>query len=475
MSYSPERLLLLLQRFIKCQNQVNQIHGLIITHGHLHFKPIWQISDLKWMSTMLYNTLIRAHLNLGDPHKAIVFYTHMLSHKAPPNNHTFPSLIKAACSLPFMASVIGRLVHTQVIRRGLSLDPFIQTSFVSFYAQLGDLFSARHVFEEITRPCIVAFNSMLDALGKNGDMGSALELFQRMPQRDVVSWTSIINGFGKNGCYQDSIQFFEKMMVHRDVMEGLVRPNESTLVSILSSCASSDQAGALCQGKQIFGYVIRSGTEVTVFLGTALISMYGKTGCLASAFRVFNGMVVKGVCTWNAMISSLASNGREKEALNMFDKMRQEGLQPNEVTFVTVLTACARAQLIDLGLGVFQSMQPEYRVHPRMEHYGCVVDLLGRAGRLEAAVDFIRGMPFEPDATVLGALLGACKVHGAVDLGTDVGKRILELQPRHCGRYVILSNIYADAGRWGRAAALRKAMIEAGIRKIPAYSCLDSS
>ncbi|XP_043688489.1 putative pentatricopeptide repeat-containing protein At1g10330 [Telopea speciosissima] len=474
MSYPPGCLLLLLQRFIECQKHVKQIHALIITHGHLHFNPSWQNSDLKWISTLLYNTLIRAHLNLGDPRKAIILYTHMLAHQAPPNDHTFPSLIKAVSSLPSLASVTGRPIHTQVIRRGLSLDPFIQTSFVSFYAQLGDLSNARHVFEEITRPCIVAFNSMLDALGKNGDMGSALELFQSMPQRDIVSWTSIINGFGKNGYYRKSIWYFEKMMVHEDVMEGLVKPNESTFVSVLSSCASSDQGGALSQGKQIHGYIIRSETEVTVFLGTALVSMYGKTGCLASALRVFNGMVMKGVCTWNAMISSLASNGREKEALNMFDKMRQEGLQPNKVTFVTVLTACARAQLVDLGLEFFQSMQHEYRVHPRMEHYGCVVDLLGRAGRLEAAADFIRGMPFEADATVLGALLGACKVHGAVALATEVGRRLIELQPRHCGRYVVLSNIYAGAGRWGHASALRKAMIEGGIRKIPAYSWLDS-
>ncbi|XP_042519689.1 putative pentatricopeptide repeat-containing protein At1g10330 [Macadamia integrifolia] len=469
MSYPPGCLLLLLQRFIECKSHVNQIQALIITHGHLHFNPSWQNSDLKWMNTLLYNTLIRAHLNFGDPHKAIVLFTHMLAHQAPPNDHTFPSLIKAASSLPSLASVTGRPVHTQVIRRGLSHDPFIQTSLVSFYAQLGDLSNARHVFEEVTKPCIVAFNSMLDAFGKNGDMGSALELFQRMPQRDIVSWTSIINGFGKNEYYQESIWYFEKMM-----MEGLVRPNESTLVSVLSSCASSDQGGALTQGKQIHGYITRTETEVTVFLGTALVSMYGKTGCLASALRVFNGMEMKGVCTWNAMISSLASNGKEKEALNMFDKMKQEGLQPNEVTFVTVLTACARAQLVDLGLGLFQSMLNECQVYPRMEHYGCVVDLLGRAGRLEAAVEVIRGMPFEADATVMGAFLGACKVHGAVALATEVGKRIIELQPRHCGRYVVLSNIYAGAGRWGHASAMRKAMIEAGIRKIPAYSWLES-
>ncbi|KAF9588216.1 hypothetical protein IFM89_008286 [Coptis chinensis] len=200
--------------------------------------------------------------------------------------------------------------------------------------------------------------------------------------------------------------------------------------------------------------------------------MYGKMGCLGSASKVFNSMRVKQVCAWNAMICSFASNAREKEALVMFERMKKEGIQPNEVTFVAVLTSCARGELVELGLQLFHSMR-DFGVVPRMEHYGCVVDLLGRAGRLEEASEFIREMPFEPDETVLGALLGACKVHGAVQLASDVGKKLLELQPQHCGRYVVLSNIYAEAGRWGHAAHLRKAMVQSGIRKIPAYSCLD--
>ncbi|KAF8409588.1 hypothetical protein HHK36_005666 [Tetracentron sinense] len=418
--------------------------------------------------------MIRAHLNLGDPHKAILLFTHMLAHQAPPNNYTFPSLIKAASSSPSLASLVGRPIHTQVIKHGLSFDPFIQTSLVSFYGQHGDLLDARNVFEEIPQPCIVSMNSMLDALGKNGDMDSALLLFERMPERDVVSWTSIINGFGSNGYFREATGFFKNMMVHEDVMGHFVIPNEATLVSALSSCSNLDGGGALYQGRQIHGYIIRNGIELTVFLGTALIAMYGKTGCLGNALKVFKRMVVKEVCTWNAMISSLASNGREKQALEMFEKMSVEGLHANEVTFVAVLTACARAKLVEPGLGLFQSMFHDFGVVPRMEHYGCVVDLLGRAGLLKEAVEFIKRMPFEPDATVLGALLGACKVHGAVELGNYVGRRLLELQPQHCGRYVVLSNIYAGAGRWGHAAELRSAMVDAGIRKIPAYSWLGS-
>ncbi|XP_057954597.1 putative pentatricopeptide repeat-containing protein At1g10330 [Malania oleifera] len=472
MPHSPQFLLQLLQRFTKHPHQTKQVLSLLITNGHLLPKSNGS-SNLKWMNTLLYNALIRAHLNLGDAHKTILLFTHMLAHQAPPNNYTFPSLIKAASSSVAVASLTGISLHTQVVKRGLSLDPFIQTSFVNLYGQLGNLFDARHMFEEISQPCIVACNAMLDALGRNGDMKLAVLLFERMPERDVFSWTTVINGFGSNGYFGEAIMFFEKMMSHQDVVSCLVKPNEATFVSVLSSCANMDTRGDLYIGKQIHAYIIKNEIELTVFMGTALIALYGKMGCLGTAMHVFNKLVLKEVCAWNAMILSLASNGRENQALAMFQKMKMEGLYPNEVSFVAALTACARAKLVESGLELIQSMITDFGIIPKMEHYGCVVDLLGRAGLLKEAIELVRKMPFEPDASVLGALLGACKVHGAVELGNELGRRLLELQPRHCGRYVALSNLFAGADRWGHAADLRKAMVEAGIGKIPAYSRVD--
>uniref|UniRef100_A0A2N9I0M6 Pentatricopeptide repeat-containing protein n=1 Tax=Fagus sylvatica TaxID=28930 RepID=A0A2N9I0M6_FAGSY len=382
------------------------------------------------MSTLLYNTLIRAYLNLGQAHNTFVFFTHMLAHQARPNSHTFPSLIKAATS---SSPSLGQPLHTQVIKRGVLHDPFIQTSFVRFYAEVGELFDARKMFEEISQPCIVAYNAMLDAFGKNGDMGSAFLLFESMPQRDVVSWTSIINGFQRNGCFSEAIKFFEKMMVHEDVMACLVKPNEATYVSVLSSCANLNGGGALSCGKKIHGYVIRNEIELTAFTGTALIDLYGKTGCLRSAVNVFNQMVVKEVCTWNAMMTSLASNGRELDALDMYEKMKVEGRHPN-ASFVAVLTAhicCCSYSLcswkIWSGVGirvVSINAAHEFGIVPIMEHY-----------------------------------------YG--------WQRLLELQPQHCGRYVVLSNINAGMERWDHAANLRKAMVVSGIQKIPAYSLID--
>lgn len=471
MLYSHEFLLDLLQKHFKQKRQINQIHSLLITSCHLFLKPSSQPS--KWIKTLLYNTLIRAHLNFGNPYKSLLLFTYMLSHQAPPNNHTFPSAIKAISSSPTFASFLGRPVHNQAIKRGLSFDPFVHASFVSFYAQFGHLQEAQKVFEEIPEPCMVTTNAMLDAYGKNGEMESAVLLFEKMSERDVFSWTSVINGFGKCECFNEAMWFFKKMLAHEDVIDCDVSPGEATFVSVLCSCSNLDGGGCLYQGKQIHGYIVKNGIELTAFLGTALISMYGKTGCMDSAFEVFNGMSDKKVCTWNALMSSLACNGREKETLSMFEKMRVEGFHPNEITFVALLTACARAGLVELGLKWYQAMLPDFRVIPRMEHYGCVVDLLGRAGLLAEAEEFVKSMPFQPDATVLGALLGACRVHANVDLADAVGRRLLTLQPQHSGRYVVLSNIYAEAGKWDHASKIRKAMVDGRIRKTPAQSCVE--
>lgn len=342
------------------------------------------------------------------------------------------------------------------------------TSFVGCYAELGELGHARKVFDEITEPCIVAFNSMLDAFVKNGELGSAVLMFRSMPERDVVSWTSVVNGFWWNGRFLEAIGIFGMMM-----MSGSVKPNEATYVSVLSSCANLDAEGVLCRGKELHAYIIRNEGDLSVFIGTALVDFYGKMGLLGSARTVFNQMKNREVCAWNAMISSFASNGRETEALDLFAEMKVEGIRPNEVTFVAILTACARGKLVELGLQLFRSMSNDFSIVPITEHYVCVVDLLGKAGLLREATEFIESMPFEPDASILGALLSACKIHGATELGNEVGRRLLVMQPQHCGRYVALASINAGAEKWNHAAVIRRVMADARIQKAAAYSRVD--
>ncbi|CAN1232568.1 Putative pentatricopeptide repeat-containing protein At1g10330 [Linum perenne] len=462
---SSELLLQLLQQFIKHRIQFNQIHAQLICTSSLNRDPL-----SKWKPTQFYNTLMRGYLSFGHSHQSFRLFKLMLSRQISPNAHSFPPLIKSAglCS-NFRGSVS---IYGQGLRRGVLIDPFVQTSLIGMYSLFGDGVSARKVFDEMTSPGVFEYNAMVDAYAKNGDMGAAVSMFGTMARRDVVTWTSVINGFAKNGLFHEAIEFFRDMVVGDDVVCGFVRPNEATYVSVLSSCANLDHGG-LCIGKQVHGYMVRNELVSTVFMGTALVDLYGKLGSLNQAVLVFNRMVDKQVCSWNALISAFANNGREEEAMGMFEKMKDEGLRPNEVTFVALLTACARAKLVEVGFNVFQSMRNDFGVMPRMEHYGCLVDLLGRAGMLGEASDFVNRMPCEPDGSVLGALLSSCTIHGEMRLGNEVGKKLVDLQPQYSGRYVALSNINAWAGRWDLAAYTRKGMVDAGIQKIAAYSWND--
>ncbi|KAG4980250.1 hypothetical protein JHK82_033486 [Glycine max] len=191
-------------------------------------------------------------------------------------------------------------------------------------------------------------------------------------------------------------------------------------------------------------------------------------GCLSNAENVFRVMVVREVSTWNAMVSSLASHGRENEALDMFKRMKLHGLKPNSITFVVVLTTYARGNLIREGLDLFRSMWYDFGIKQNLEHYGCVIDLLGKAGHNEEATEIIRNMSFQPYASILGA----CRIHGAIELGEGIGKKMLRLQTQYCGQYVLLSSMNAKE-RWDRAAGLRREIMEAGIHKFPEYSMVD--
>lgn len=234
MSYSGEFLLHLTQKCKKLQKQMKQIHSLIITNGHLHQHQNVPSSSLSlpWMPTLLYNALISAY-HIHNHNKALSIFTHMLANQAPPNSHTFPPLLKIS-PLP-----LGATLHSQTLKRGLLSDGFILTTLLALYARNHLLPHARMVFEEFPMFCIVACNAMINAFSMNGDMEAVVALFERMSQRDVFSWT-IVDSFALNGNFDASIRFFRKMMIHKDVVDGLVKPNEVTCSGVLSSCANLD-------------------------------------------------------------------------------------------------------------------------------------------------------------------------------------------------------------------------------------------
>ncbi|CAL9185189.1 unnamed protein product [Musa hybrid cultivar] len=467
---------LLLQHLHSHPQRLHQIHAvLIITGFHLASPPRALLPIRQGSSAVFfYNCLIRACLRHRDqPDTSLRLFAQMLAHGVRPNRHTFPSLLKAAAAAGDAASSpsSGRAIHAQAVRRGLLLDDFTNCSLVDFYARVGDLGSARKTFDELPQPDLASRNSMLHALCVHGDLASAIALFESMVDGNVISWTSLINGYARNGEFHEAIDLFRRWIIQKDVP---LRPNEAMLVSVLSACANLDHHRALFRGLEIHGFIVRNEAPLTGFVGTALIDMYSKHGNLDYCTDVFQATREKEVCTWNAMISALARNGRAASALQLFDAMTASGLRPNHVTFVAVLTACAMQKLVDQGLRWFESMSTEFGVVPLMEHYGCVVDLLGRAGFLKEAMEFIRRMPFEADASVWGALLGACKVHENVQLGDGVGKQLIELQPWPAGLYMVLRNIYAGAGRWDDAAGMKKALQNSGIKKPTGYSWIVS-
>jgi pentatricopeptide repeat protein len=347
------------------------------------------------------------------------------------------------------------VLHAQCLRRGLAADRFVACSLVSAYGRTGHpARDARKVFDEMEgTPDLASCNALLDALCHAGDLDAAGDFFERMAVRDPVSWTTLVSGLSRGGRHLCALEVFRGFLLGNMGR----RLQEATLVSVLWSCANLDGGEGLATGLSVHAYLIRHEIELTAFLGTALVDMYGKhgrLGCCSSAFEV----VCKEVCTWNALLSALANHGKETEALVKFDVMRGEGFLPNQITFLSLLTACARAGLVEVGLYWFEAMVAEYKVAPLMVHYGCVVDLLGRAGRFGEAIQVIERMPFAADASVWGALLGACKLHGNVELAVEIGQKLMSLGPQQFGRYMTIRNVYLEDGNWHAGARMGEVM-----------------
>ncbi|KAF9604515.1 hypothetical protein IFM89_007636 [Coptis chinensis] len=347
-------------------------------------------------------------------------------------------------------------------------------------------------------------NTLIDAYAKCGNVSIARKVFDGIGERDVVSWNSMIAIYAQNGLSMEALEAFYAMVIEREV-----EYNEVTLSAVLLACS---HAGALQLGKCIhdqkvplnthfkylgnmreiiiicvkgltssnsaknlsFPQVIKTDLEDNVFVGTSVIDMYCKCGRVEMARKVFNCMKEKNVKSWTAMISGYGMHGHAKEALEVLHLMQREGVKPNYITFVSVLAACSHAGLLEEGRHWFHTMSQEFHIEPGVEHYGCMVDLLGRAGCLDEAYNLIKKMKVRPDSVVWGALLGACRVYKNVDLGEISAKKLFELDPNNCGYYVLLSNIYADAGRWKDVERMRIFMKSHGLVKPPGFSLVEA-
>eukprot|EP01018_Ginkgo_biloba_P018849 Gb_21580 [translate_table: standard] len=487
--------------------------------------------NMSTRNVVSWNAMIAGYAQIGHVNETLTLFHQMQLLHTNPNSVTMCSVLRTCVQVS--ALQLGRQMHGYIISTGFESNVFVGTALIDMYAKCGSLECARKAFDKMSTKDVVAWNTMIAVYEQNGHANEALilfnemqrqdikpdlvtmastltvcahlsalqhgkvihgyiiksgfnsdvvdtalihmytkcghidfahQLFDTMPSRDVVSWSAMIAGYAQNGHASEALALFNKMQLQD------IKPDLVTVVSILPACA---HLAALQQGKRIHSFVLRHGFESDVVVATALIDMYAKCGSIEIARQLFDKISERNVVLWNAMIAGYGMHGHGKDALEMFSQMQQIGMVPDHITFIGVLSACSHAGLVDEGWQYFDSMSRDYCITPKAEHYACLVDLLGRAGHLDEAHDFIKRMPLEADAVVWGALLGACRIHCNTKLGEHVAERLFILEPQNAGRYVLLSNIYAAAGRWVDVARVRTMMKERGLKKEPGCSLIE--
>ncbi|GAV81085.1 PPR domain-containing protein/PPR_2 domain-containing protein [Cephalotus follicularis] len=409
----------------------------------------------------LYNATLKAL----SPVKAIILYNSIRLAGLRPDSYSFPYALKAVIRLSDVH--IGREIHSQTICSGFILDLHVATALVRMYSSCGCIPDARKLFDEMSyRTDVALWNAMVAGYAKVGLVYTAKELFEQMPERNVISWTAVIAGFTQMDRPNEAISLFRRMQIES------VEPDEIAMLATLSACA---QLGALQLGEWIHKYIDKLGLSWTVPLKNALINMYAKSGNINKAVLVFEDMKHKTVVTWTTIIAGFALHGLGRDALEMFSRMEFDGVRPNEVTFIALLSACSHVGLVELGLWYFRIMESRFGMKPTVEHYGCMIDLLGRAGYLKEAQEMVRRMPFEANASIWGSLLAASNIHGDAKLGDHALQHLTKLEPYNSGNYALLSNVYASVGRWKESGMVRKVMTETGVRKYPGGSFVEVS
>lgn len=358
----------------------------------------------------------------------------------------------------------GKTIHTYISEKNFSFDSRLQSSLITMYSNCGSMDSAHSLFDKMSPKNLVASTAIISGYSKLGKIETARSIFNQIPEKDLVSWSAMISGYAESEHPNEALKLFNEMQISG------IRPDEITMLSVISACA---HLGALDQAKWIHMFVDKNGFRGTLSIKNALIDMYAKCGSLETALQVFNDMPRRNVISWTSMITGFAMHGDGDSALSLFYQMKNERVEPNEVTFVSVLYACSHAGLVDEGRKIFASMISKHNIKPKLEHYGCMVDLLGRANLLNEAVKLIEIMPFNPNVVIWGSLLSACRVHGNISLGELAARRLLAIDPDHDGAYVLLSNIYAKARRFEDVWEVRRYMKNRGVTKEKGRSWIE--
>ncbi|GJS19028.1 pentatricopeptide repeat-containing protein [Tanacetum coccineum] len=482
-----------------------------------------------------WNTLISGYFRNGFASESLRVFKEMINEGVEIDNATVVSVLPACALLKDLEG--GREVHDLVKDKGLDQNLFVRNALVDMYVKCGQMDEARVIFDETSQRDVVTWTSMINGYIVNGDTKSAISLcplmllegvkpnaltlasllsacadlkylkqgksfhgwamknnfdsdvnvetglidmyakcafvtysfrvFNKTSKTRTAPWNAILSGCTENGLGKEAIMLFKEMRLES------VAPNEATLKCLLPAYAITTD---LRQVTSFHGYLIRSGFLSKSDLATGLIDIYSKCGALEQAYMTFDAVPSKDrdIILWSVIISGYGKHGDGETALSLFHQMVRSGVEPNEVTFTSVLHACSHAGLVDAGLSLFRFMLKDRKVNPRPNHYTCMIDLLGRAGRLEEAYTLITTMQSTPNHTVWGALLAACVVHENVELGEVAAKRLFELEPQNTGNYILMGNIYAAVGRWEEAENVRNMIDQIGLTKSPAHSFIGA-
>ncbi|KZV28283.1 pentatricopeptide repeat-containing protein [Dorcoceras hygrometricum] len=397
----------------------------------------------------------------------LVHAKHLFKTLALKNEITWSAMIGAFVTCDYVEEAL-ELFKKMRMEASMTPSPVMLATVIRGCAKLNDLNVANQIhcytFKSGYVSDIIVCNTLLSLYAKCGSMNYMIKFFQEMQAKDSVSYSAIITGCVQNGNAEDALQMFHKMQ-----LSGF-EPELATMMGFLPACS---QLSALQHGICGHGYSVVRGFESNVSLSNALIDMYNKCGKIEEARLVFDKMHGRDVVSWNAMLVGYGIHGYGKEAILLFQNMQNEGAQPDYVTFVALLSACSHSGLVSEGKYLFHVMSQEFKILPRMDHYFCMVDLLGRAGLLDEAHNFVSTMPFEPDAHLWNALLSACRIHKNIELGEAVSKKIQSLGPSSTGNFVLLFNMYTTAHRWDDAAVVRITQKDLGFRKRPGCSWIE--
>ncbi|CAJ1963830.1 unnamed protein product [Sphenostylis stenocarpa] len=412
-------------------------------------------------SVVSWNAMLSGYAQSGAAQEAVRLFSDMLNSGNEPDETTWVTVLSSCSSLgdPCLAESIVRKLDKMNFRSNY----FVKTALLDMHAKCGNLEVAQKIFEQLrVYKNAVTWNAMISAYARVGDLSLARDLFNKMPERNTVSWNSMIAGYAQNGESIEAIKLFKEMISSKDS-----KPDEVTMVIVFSACG---HLGRLGLGNWAVRILSENHIKLSISGYNSLIFMYVRCGSLEDARVIFQEMATRDLVSYNTLISGLAVHGYGTESIKLMSKMKEDGIEPDRVTHIGVLTACSHAGLVEEGWEVFESIKV-----PDVDHYACMIDMLGRVGKLEEAMKLIQSMPMEPHAGIYGSLLNATSIHKRVELGELAAAKLFKVEPHNSGNYVLLSNIYALDGRWKDVDDVRDKMRKQGVKKTTATSWVEHS